>query len=78
MIQLSDDGKYLYIFNRKPVPNDLYVLERDPEELRRIKIIEKIIDIEEEKYSLIGKDFNYHKAKKLVESQTNIMDLKEL
>lgn len=49
-IQLSEDGKYLYIFNRKPVENDLYIEERDPEELQRIKMIEKIMDIEEKKY----------------------------
>jgi hypothetical protein len=46
---LSEDGKYLYIFNRKPVENDLYIEERDPEELQRIKMIEKIMDIEEKK-----------------------------
>lgn len=49
-IQLSEDGRYLYIFNRKPVENDLYIEERDPEELQRIKMIEKIMDIEEKKY----------------------------
>ena len=31
-IQLSEDGKFLYIFNRKPVANDLYTEERNPEE----------------------------------------------
>jgi hypothetical protein len=77
-IQLSDDAKFLYIFNRKPVANDLYVDERDPEELQRVKMVEKIIDLEEEKHVIINKEFNYHKVKKEIEKLTRGMDLSEL
>lgn len=66
-IQLSEDGKYLYIYNRKPVENDLYIEERDPEELQRIKMIEKIMDIEEKKCMINDLKFDYHKMRKKVD-----------
>ena len=64
---MSEDGKYLYIYNRKPVENDLYIKERDPEELQRIKMIEKIMDIEEKKCMINDLKFDYHKMRKKVD-----------
>lgn len=45
-IRLSPDFKTLEIHNMKPVPNDKYILEADPTELEKMRIIEEIIKIE--------------------------------
>ena len=47
-IQLSGDHKRLNIINKKPIPNDLYVLESDPKEVEKHKLINKIYELEEE------------------------------
>lgn len=55
-IFVSENGENLIIINKKPIEKDLYVLEADPNALKKIKIIAKIIELEELKFRLNEKD----------------------
>ena len=42
LLQVSSDGKELLIFNQKPDDNPEYILEADPDEVRRQKELYKL------------------------------------
>ena len=42
-IRLSDDFESLIITNHKPRPNDVFVKEKDPEQVQREKYVGKIV-----------------------------------
>ena len=45
-IRLSEDYKQILITNKKPVPADVFVKEKDPKKVQRAKYISKLEQIE--------------------------------
>lgn len=68
-IELSKDFNELIITNRKPIANEVYVLEADPLTVEKIKFQEQIVALEEQLLKYQHKPVNLSKIKK---------DMKEL
>jgi len=57
-LQISEDGKILMIINRRPLENEVYVLEADPDAILLSKRQTRIIELEELKLRLETNDPN--------------------
>ena len=74
-IQISEDKQSFLIINRRPLENQQYVLEADPENVTKYKFQTRIIELEEQKLRLETNDPNISVShiSKIVEKQLDQM-----
>jgi hypothetical protein len=63
-IELSKDHQELLIYNKKPIFNEVYVLEADPITMEKLILLEKIVQHEAMQLKFQNKPINLGKIKK--------------